>query len=213
MKRILRQLGIFVLSFRRSGTSSLIKKIASEHDIIVIVAKAEQKEEFGKYAYSLSELHEASALIAAGHIDAGQSILGKIDQEMHDAGNETEENKELSAEDVAQWVIDNRFGQWEGGALSGSELYHEIISKIKSLSHKENISEIEILQREISLLKSAITFMKDKEDTEAVEFAEWTFKNNFRSAKDDDGIKWWKAGGTGPVYTTTELYKLFKDGK
>jgi len=46
----------FVLSMRRSGTSSFIKKIASENDVYILVATIEEKKEFGKNAISFGEL-------------------------------------------------------------------------------------------------------------------------------------------------------------
>lgn len=46
----------FVIRSRRTGTTTLIKKVASENDVWVLVPNSESKEEFGKSGISFSDL-------------------------------------------------------------------------------------------------------------------------------------------------------------
>lgn len=212
-----------------------------------------------------SELHEASALIAAGQIDKGQSILGKIDQEMHDAGNEGGEKKELPAEGCTHnriiskmgynkaheeaerrinegqeqkrcpvcklYLFEDEFGEgWPTDLvivnppaviyLHPNENGLEDISgevDFNSLDHEYTLwGESECCNLDFKYVLASS--LSHKEDTEAVEFAEW-IKDNFKRIypiKPTQAI-WFPLPNKLKIprkrYTTTELYKLFKDGR
>lgn len=47
----------FFISMRRGGTTSLLRKIADENDVYVLVPTSAQKKEFGDKAITLEELH------------------------------------------------------------------------------------------------------------------------------------------------------------
>lgn len=56
IRRFLKNLLGFTVGLRRSGTTTLIKKVAEQNDVWVIVPNQEQKKLFGDYALSLHEL-------------------------------------------------------------------------------------------------------------------------------------------------------------
>lgn len=56
IRRFLKNLLRFTVGLRRSGTTTLIKKVAEQNDVWVIVPNQEQKKLFGDYALSLHEL-------------------------------------------------------------------------------------------------------------------------------------------------------------
>ena len=56
IRRFLRNLFEFTVGLRRSGTTTLIKKVAEQNDVWVIVPNQEHKKLFGDYALSLHEL-------------------------------------------------------------------------------------------------------------------------------------------------------------
>jgi len=56
IRRYLKNLFEFTVGLRRSGTTTLIKKVAEQNDVWVIVPNQETKKMFGDYALSISEL-------------------------------------------------------------------------------------------------------------------------------------------------------------
>lgn len=56
IRRVLLYLAAFVANQRGSGTTTLIKKIASENDVWVLVYDQKQKKQFGDSAITLGEL-------------------------------------------------------------------------------------------------------------------------------------------------------------
>lgn len=56
IRRFLKNLLGFTVGLRRSGTTTLIKKVAEQNDVWVIVPNQEQKKLFGDYVLSLQEL-------------------------------------------------------------------------------------------------------------------------------------------------------------
>lgn len=55
-QRMIKDLYIFFLALRRSGTSYLIKQIANDHDVYVLVANNESKKGFGEKAISIQDI-------------------------------------------------------------------------------------------------------------------------------------------------------------
>lgn len=59
--KIFEDLQSFVVSLRRGGTTTLIKKIAEENDVWVLVADLHHAKEFGDKAITLQQLGEEKA--------------------------------------------------------------------------------------------------------------------------------------------------------
>ncbi len=55
-QQMIKDLYIFFLALRRSGTSYLIKQIANDHDVYVLVANNESKKGFGEKAISIQDI-------------------------------------------------------------------------------------------------------------------------------------------------------------
>ena len=58
IRKVLSNIYDFFVSSRRSGTTTLIKKIASENDVWVLVLNQEHKKEFGEKAISIEYLKD-----------------------------------------------------------------------------------------------------------------------------------------------------------
>jgi hypothetical protein len=56
MKNLIKNLYSFFLKNRRSGTTTLIQKIASKYDVYVIVPNSQSKENFGKSGITFNDL-------------------------------------------------------------------------------------------------------------------------------------------------------------
>ena len=56
VRKLLTNLFSFVTDLRRSGTTTLIKKVASENDVWVLVPNQQMKKEFGESAVTFEEL-------------------------------------------------------------------------------------------------------------------------------------------------------------
>ncbi len=56
MKRLLRNICEFFLSQRQSGTTTLLKSVAANNDVWVLVPNAEMKREFGAQGISFDDL-------------------------------------------------------------------------------------------------------------------------------------------------------------
>lgn len=59
-RKFLKNLLEFTIGCRRSGTTTLIRRIAEKNDVWVIVLNQDQKKLFGDYAISISELDKIS---------------------------------------------------------------------------------------------------------------------------------------------------------
>ncbi len=53
-----------------------------------------------------------------------------------------------TAEEIAQWVIDNRYPKNENNKISDSELYHELTDKIKEFASQDKWVSVETLPEE-----------------------------------------------------------------
>ena len=51
-----------------------------------------------------------------------------------------------TAEQLAQWVIDNRYPKSENNKVSDSEMYHELVESIAKLCNKPAVSKRLILE-------------------------------------------------------------------
>lgn len=58
IRKILLNLSSFVVGLRRSGTTTLIKKVASENDVWVLVPNQQMKKVFGESAITFNELEK-----------------------------------------------------------------------------------------------------------------------------------------------------------
>ena len=58
MKRLLRNVYDFFIRQRQSGTSTLLKKVAAENDVWILVPNEKMKEEFGPQAIDFYDLQE-----------------------------------------------------------------------------------------------------------------------------------------------------------
>ena len=61
-RRLLKDLSEFFISMRRSGTTTLIKKVAEENDVWVLVPNAEMAKEFGDTSITFDQLNKSHGL-------------------------------------------------------------------------------------------------------------------------------------------------------
>lgn len=103
MKRIFEDIINFMQNYRRSGTSTLIKKVAAENDCWIVVAKSEEKEEFGENAISLSELPKMGLLAKPILIDNHALLV------IGETGLKTIQNLEAEIEQKDKFISDIEF--------------------------------------------------------------------------------------------------------